>query len=224
MTSTSDNIFVKIDTREQDFERVKYIEDYLNSRGIKTVREVLPSGDYCAFIEGEEKPVVGFEFKTLPDFLGSMSRIKSQAIELSNYAQHSYILVDFELTDCILNSGLYNKSSLIGMMASLTAHCGCPLILAGVYFAEYMYRLILKHTDGKEVKDIYKPIRPLTLTKDWQINHIMALPNIGEKLAKRILEEFETPLAFYTSSDDALFKLKGLGQERVKLIKEILGR
>ncbi|MEM2907518.1 MAG: helix-hairpin-helix domain-containing protein, partial [Candidatus Odinarchaeota archaeon] len=51
---------------------------------------------------------------------------------------------------------------------------------------------------------------------------ISSLPQINRVLARRLLKSFKKPINVFNSSEDDLKKIEGIGEKKVKLIKEIL--
>lgn len=68
-----------------------------------------------------------------------------------------------------------------------------------------------------------KKIKKSNDLQKQQLSLLASLPGVGEKLATRMLKRFGTPLGALTSTQADLAKVEGLGSERAKKIKKMLG-
>jgi ERCC4-type nuclease len=58
--------------------------------------------------------------------------------------------------------------------------------------------------------------------KNRQLFILQSLPQVGPKLAKRLLTHFDSIEAVFTASEKELIKVEGIGQEKALKIREIL--
>ena len=67
-----------------------------------------------------------------------------------------------------------------------------------------------------------KKIKKSNDLQKQQLAMLCSLPNVGEKIAIRMLEKFGTPLEVLSASTADLSKINGLGNTRAKKIKKML--
>ena len=51
---------------------------------------------------------------------------------------------------------------------------------------------------------------------------LQSLPQVGPKLAKRLLDHFDNIQAIFTASAEELSKIEGIGQEKARKIRDVL--
>ncbi|MEC4726815.1 hypothetical protein HWQ46_14770 [Shewanella sp. D64] len=58
--------------------------------------------------------------------------------------------------------------------------------------------------------------------KNRQLFILQSLPQIGPKLAKRLLTHFDSLESIFTAPEEELIKVEGIGREKAQQIREIL--
>ena len=69
---------------------------------------------------------------------------------------------------------------------------------------------------------LLKKIKKSANLQHQQLSTIGSLPGVGEKLAVRMLERFQTPLGVFNATISDLAKVEGLGEARARKIKNML--
>lgn len=79
-------------------------------------------------------------------------------------------------------------------------------------------RQVRNHHDELCLRGGYRPRR----LRSRKLYFLQGLPGIGPVLAKRLLEHFGSPQIILNSSNEELSKVKGVGVDRVYVIREVL--
>lgn len=163
------------------------------------------------------------ERKTSSDFLSSVfdQRIFEQAKNLSEQFKTPVILIE--------GKGLYTKrdvhpNAVRGALSALAIDYKIPLIWSENEkdSAEIIY-WIAKREQIEENRRISIRGQKKTMTLQERQEYLVSgLPSINTKLSKRLLKHFKTPEKIFTSSNEELQKVKGIGEKLAKNIKKAL--
>jgi len=221
---------LKIDNREAPSNMLVRIRNYMNATkdrfSIKTLKyENLPSGDYVV------SNIVGVERKK-EDFISSLfdGILEKQLHELRSTYKHPYLFVEYASVDDMVAEFGVSDETITGAITSFHAHLHVPVILTGAYFVPFLFKIIEKHYDGRDVEyeESYSPIRKVATSKQFKVNAIESAYHglgISDTLAKRLLEEFKTPQAVFNATEEDLLKIKGIGEGKarkmVQMMKEL---
>lgn len=170
------------------------------------------------------KNKLGIEHKTAKDFIGSIKdeRLFQQAEELKENFTHAIILVSSTYEELLAAPRGMNPESLRGAVASLFTRRGVPVFFVGdeKEFARTAFRLWKKASKGGPID--YTPVRKSSTTKDSQKHLLRSLPEVGEKKADRLLEEYGSPLKAIRAYKRWEDEVHGFGEETTGKIKDVL--
>ena len=90
--------------------------------------------------------------------------------------------------------------------------------------ASHTAKLLVSLSSRKEsIKGpLLKKIKKSNDVQKQQLSVLSSLPGVGEKIAIRMLEKFDSPLKVFSASTKDLAKIPGLGESRAKKIKKML--
>ena len=177
-------------------EKKSGIPDLLKAIGINLEIKTLPIGDYIV------APETIIERKSVSDLISSIfdGRLFDQCNRLKEHFQFQIILVEGDVTK-------------IEQLADIpTAN------------ASHTAKLLVSMCSRKDVTKgpFIKKIKKSNDLQKQQLAMLCSLPNVGEKIAIRMLEKFGTPLEVLSASTADLSKINGLGNTRAKKIKKML--
>ncbi|QQX80013.1 multidrug MFS transporter [Shewanella sp. KX20019] len=162
------------------------------------------------------------ERKTLPDLVLSLcnGRLFSQISRLSDSSNNAALLIEGSSRD--IASYDITREALIGALCSISVNFNIPILrsLSQYESAKIIYfcatQLNCRETELK--LHGRKPKR----RKNRQLFILQSLPEIGPRLAKRLLSHFDSIEAVMTASTDELIKIEGIGLGKARKIREIL--
>ncbi len=206
---------LKIDIREQD----KYISELREKMPALGFEVEVGMYDVADYFCGNQ---VGVEHKTPEDFIGSVrGRLWQQAVELRENFNHAFIVVDGTMEDLLDLVPENQHNSIWAAVNSLNTRYRTPVLFCGKNnLATQLYWLLNKATDEKVID--YTPVRKQAPTKDLQVHLISALPGIGHEKAKRILEEYGSPLRAFNLLQEWSDSIEGVGKKTVEKIHTII--
>lgn len=208
---------LQVDIRE-DQKYIDKIREVMPKYDIEVKVAMYEVGDY--FIGN----LIGIEHKTADDFTSSLTsgRLFQQADELAQNFRIPLVLVDAQPEQVVYNHYNHqNPNSIWAGIASLHAHHNTPVIFCGPNnLVTMIIWYCLKAT--KESTQIYNPIRRDASNKERQLHLLSALPGVGEKRAKAILEIYKTPLNALVNHEFWKDNVKGVGDETSKRVERIL--
>lgn len=203
-----------IDDRE-DNERIELIKENFSSPITVTRLDV---GDIL--IKRENSPNIIFEVKTIQDFIGSCKnrRMKKEALQMKKYPYRYVIIYD---------DGKWNKKYVnqtvnekFGNLASININYKATVFWC-LNKKEFIacIKSIIRAVD----KDTEPVEPPLVRKKDTNemINVLIGLPDVGVKMARTLLDTFNTPGKVFKASDDELDSVRLLRQKSKDAIKRM---
>ncbi|HID90486.1 TPA: hypothetical protein EYP44_00820 [Candidatus Bathyarchaeota archaeon] len=206
-------IRVVIDKRE----RRSGIPEILRGLGFIVDFRLLDVGDYVV------SPECAVERKSAPDFIRSVfsGRIFDQARRLSSAFRFPLIVVEGDIEE----AGRGVRSAVYwGALTSLAFKYGCATFFtAGErQTAELIYTLARKGDLGRPAgpllrragrgKDLYKR----------QLSILCSIPEIGPKLADRLLRRFGSVKGVIMASEAELAAVRGLGRKKASAVVSVL--
>ena len=199
-------------------EKASGVPDVLNELGFRVEFAQLQVGDYVLSHR------TAIERKSLGDFVSSIydGRIFKQVSELSSKFPRPILLVEGNVADD--EKVAENPTIFYGVLASLITAYGVFTIFTDNYLNSALaIKLLMEHLADERGKGplITKPIKSQEPSLQ-QLYFISALPGIGMKLARRLLETFKTPKAILTASIPELAKVEGVGRAKAVKIKKVL--
>tara|TARA_B100000586_G_scaffold125519_1_gene90649 strand:- start:317 stop:1003 length:687 start_codon:yes stop_codon:yes gene_type:complete len=197
-------------------EKKSGIPDLLKAIGINLEIKTLPIGDYIV------APETIIERKSISDLISSIfdGRLFDQCNRLKEHFQFPIILVEGDVTK--IEQLVDNPLVFYGAMSSIVLDFKIPIIpTANV---SHTAKLLVSMCSRKYVAkgQFIKKIKKSNDLQKQQLAMLCSLPNVGEKIAIRMLEKFGTPLEVLGASTADLSKINGLGNTRAKKIKKML--
>ncbi|MEM4206900.1 MAG: ERCC4 domain-containing protein, partial [Nitrososphaerota archaeon] len=189
----------------------------LSEMGVEIIPEQLPAGDYMV------SENVSIERKTVSDFLQSLidKRLFEQIIKLKETYENPIMIIEGESLYGLRN---INQNAIRGALASIVVDYNLPLLwskdaeeTAKLIYAVFS-RCQMRHEQSFSLK---RGKLPATLS-EIQERLISSLPQINHVLARRLLQTFKKPINIFNSNEEDLKKVSGIGEKKVKLIKEVL--
>lgn len=163
---------------------------------------------------------IGIERKSVHDFVLSIPKVFSQVQELKDNFAIPYLLLEGDFSLLFGTRRQMSPQAINGALVSVKAHYDVNIMFTNqAMIIHTILAIFEKHTDGKAIP--YRPIRPKPSITDHQLHILTSLPRVGEKTARALLEEYETPVNAIRNIDD-WSKIKGITPPRARKIKEIL--
>ncbi len=208
------NIIIEIDYRE----RSSGIRDILcATEGIVVEEKRLIVGDYLI------NRHIAVERKTVKDFILSIidGRLFSQASRLKRHARVQFIII--EGTNLFHAGYAVDPQAIKGAVVSLSVSWQIPLIFSKSPQGTAEVLLMAGIHDGKYHDDIGKRIgrRPRRIEMR-KLYLLQGLPNIGPKIAKRMLEHFGSIEKVIVADEQELACVEGIGKKRAAMIRKII--
>jgi DNA excision repair protein ERCC-4 len=207
-----ENLRIVIDERE----RKSGIPDLLKAVGVKIEMKTLPVGDYIV------APETVVERKSISDLMSSIfdGRLFDQCSRLKEHFQFPVILMEGNVDE--IEEITENPLIFYGAISSIVIDFKIPVIPTPN--ATHTAKLLISMCSRKESTQgpFLKKIRKSNDLQKQQLLALCALPGVGEKTARRMLEKFGSPLKVFTASATDLAKVAGLGESKAAKIKKIL--
>ena len=207
-----EDLRIIIDERE----RKSGIPKLLKSIGVNVEIKTLPIGDYIV----SHETVV--ERKSINDLIASIfdGRLFDQCNRLKEHFQFPIILLEGNVDE--IESITENPLVFYGALSTIAIDYKIPIIPTPN--ASHTAKLLVSLSSRKEsIKGpLVKKIKKSNDVQKQQLSVLCSLPGVGEKIAIRMLEKFESPLKVLSASTKDLAKIPGLGESRAKKIKKML--
>ncbi len=166
---------------------------------------------------------VGVELKTSADFVDSL--IDGRLLEQLKTLKRSYErpLIIIQGTSDLYSMRNVHPNAIRGMLGTIAISYGIPILYAKDEkdSAALLLSIAKREQDG-EKKDFapHADRKPMTM-KEQQEYLVSALPSVGPNLAKELLKHFGTVQSVFTSTEEDLQKVAGVGEKIAKLIRDI---
>jgi len=166
--------------------------------------KTLPHGDYACSLG-----CCGFERKEGDFTLSNIHQIKTQLFELKKAFQSSYLVVCLEEKKW-LNDERYAEK--LGFLSRLAQIGFVPKWEPDhIRMFDWIYGVIKKNHDGKYVGDYeFSSVRRIK-NKDRSKHILLSLPNVGPKMAERILDLFGSVGEFVRAEPEKWMEIEGMG-------------
>ncbi|MEI6859613.1 MAG: ERCC4 domain-containing protein [Shewanella sp.] len=162
------------------------------------------------------------ERKTLPDLVLSLcnGRLFSQVAKLSGCSSNVALLIEGATRD--IASYDITREALIGALCSISLNFNMPILrsLSQTESAKILY-FCATQLHSRETGVVLNGRKPKR-NKNRQLFILQSLPEIGPKLAKRLINYFDNIEAVFTAPINELIKVEGVGLEKARRIREIL--
>jgi DNA excision repair protein ERCC-4 len=201
-----------------DREKAGGVPGELASLGLRVYFSALPVADYVV------SPEIAVERKTLPDLLASVydSRLFSQAARLAAAYPKPYLIVEGDSKE--LERLAKNVKAYYGAIANVTLAYGLRMVYTANQRETAMAIAgLLSHSRARPLTEppVRAPPRAGGAARQ-QESLVAALPGIGPKLARRLLQKYGTPRRVMRLTAGELSMTEGIGWKRAERIKEVL--
>lgn len=224
---TNSILHVSIDTKEKSF--VKKSQTFFKNKGIKYTKKSLEDGDLRLTLQGNKKFLV--ERKRYDDFAQSYitHHLQDQAIRM-NEAYDYYCCIIHGGMDDIYRASHYNPSlKRIKQGAITKMYEQMELIYKLPCFfvdndVQYFNKVVSLSDRIVKADGISIVKTNATIKEHPELSMLMVGSNIGEKTAKLLISEFESPQGVLNASREDLLQINGVGDvtvSEIKTLKEI---
>lgn len=217
-------LHVSIDSKEQKF--VKKSQAFFDKKGIKNTVKPLTEGDLRITLKGNKKFIV--ERKRYDDFASSYvtNHIQDQAIRMNEKYDYYCCIVHGSMSD-IYKAANYNpalkriKEPTIHKMhqkLELIYKLPCFFVEKDVQY----FTKIMELSDMIVKSDSINLVKTNATIKEYpELSFLMVGSSIGEKTARKLINEFESPQNVFNASRNELLKVDGVGDTTIAKIKEL---
>ena len=207
---------IYIDDREDD-KRIKKIQDYFPE--ICMVKR-LDVGDIIIQRGGGDD--IAIEVKTVNDFVNSIKnrRVQKEALQMKEKYPHSYIIIYGKYSKINNKYSKITKKQWWSNITSLTIRYHVP-----VFWVENINDFLLQieniiNTVNKETEPI-EPPNVRDKNSNPFVNVLIGISNLGPKMARKLLDNFQTPGGVFKATDEELNNIKGLRKDVKEEIKRM---
>lgn len=205
---------VVVDERE----RASGVPDELMKLNVRVYFNRLPVGDYVL------SPEIAVERKTVQDLVASIydSRVFQQAAAMAASFSKPYLLVEGDTKE--VASVVRNLKSYYGAIANITLVYGLRLMhTANSLETATAIAELLTHARAGPVSPVTRDSPPKSKSlSQQQVYLVSSLPNIGGRLAQRLLSKYGTPRRVMNLTSGELSMTPGIGWKRAERIKQLL--
>lgn len=191
------------------------IYEGLIRRGIPVERRKISPGDV---VVGD----IGIERKTIYDFFNSLirKRLFEQISRLSDAYQKAILVLEGDLGDIY---SYRNYRAFLGAMISTVVDFNVPILYSRdlhetIHIINSIWNTVIKEKRAVIIR--YKP--KFMDEEEMKLYIIQGLPNIGPKLAERLLMRFRTVRGVFTSTLADLKDVEGIGDKKARDIMRII--
>lgn len=220
-------LHVSIDSKEKSF--VKKSQAFFKNKGIKHTTKQLEDGDLRLTLQGNKKFIV--ERKRYDDFAQSYitHHLQDQAIRMNENYDYYCCIIHGGMDD-IYRAANFNPSlKRIKQNAIIKMYEQMELIYKLPCFfvdndAQYFNKVISLSDRIVKADSISIVKTNATIKEHPELSMLMVGSNIGEKTAKLLISEFESPQGVFNASREDLLKINGVGDvtvSEIKTLKEI---
>ncbi len=213
MDVVSEKVIIHVDHREKASKAIKVLLE----KGVKIELAQLEVADY---ILSED---VGVELKNIQDFVNSIvdGRLLGQIKDLKyNFKRPILILEGDEDIFSVRN---IHPNSIRGMLATIAVDFGIAIIPTRNYkeTAEMLYAIAKREQTERTHSFSPNPTKRGISLEEQQVHFVGGLPEIGEKLAKELLDVFGSPSNIVNASVDELKTVEKIGTIKAKKLREL---
>jgi len=199
-------------------EKASNVPDFLRELGAVVIFENLTVADYVI------SETIGIERKSVEDLVSSVfdKRFFDQLSRLSESYKEPYILIEGDLSQIRFITTKWKAVNSALVSAIIDYDLRVLFSLNKKDSAEVLYKLAEKISAKSNFRSINLHDKPkFENLKDIQLYVVESLPNVGEKLAKKLLEKFNTIENICKASISDLEKALG-SRKRAEEIYKVL--
>ncbi len=200
-------------------EKTSKVPVLLKELGVKVIFARLPVGDYSP------NPGILVERKTVRDFINSLKqkRFQKQLMELKTSGERALIIVE--------GKGLFSAmgmkpEAIMHSLAMITIGFGIPVIMTSNPLETAKFLKTIASRERIEIDEMrslfYK--RKAVSPSDEVLRVVEALPGIGPKRARILLNRFKTLKNLINAKPGELMEVEGFGKKRVEKFLEFIER
>ncbi len=178
--------------------------------------------DVADFLVSDDTAI---ERKSAKDFVDSIvdKRLFNQVKSLKNQFETPVIIIEGK--DLYSHRNVH-PNSIRGAMSSVAVDYQIPIIWSSGMdeTVEYLKSLARREQEERDkTVSVRGSVKPKT-EKDLQKYIVSGLPNVSEKLAKRLLDHFNTVKDVFNADKEELTEVEGIGDKKSERIFEIINR
>ncbi|MFO8051121.1 MAG: DEAD/DEAH box helicase [Thermoplasmatota archaeon] len=205
----SDELSIMVDQREMP----SSVVEELIREGVKVRAGPLDNGDYIL----SER--VAVERKTAQDLSDSLvdGRLFKQVKELRERYERPVVLVE---GDNIFEKRRISRNSLLGALSSINIDFNVPIMFTKdpKETAEYLIITARKEKDkGRSARSVVS-LKGDDL-RSIQLRTLSGLPGVSLSTAERLIDHFGNLEKVFTSKEEGLMEVEGIGKKKAKLIR-----
>jgi len=199
-------------------ERISGIPGFLRQEGIQVSFRQLSVGDYVL----SDRCAV--ERKSASDFVSSMfsGRLFDQVQRLSGAYELPLIIIEGSFFDSIQISG--KEKAIFGAIAKISVET--PTKFLFTESREKTATLLSTLANHEQIFHGWSPIvrrSPKQLTEDeMKLFIVTSLPNIGSKLANRLLRSFGSVKGIFNATSAELSRVEGIGRKKAHIVAKLI--
>jgi len=201
------------DYREKAIELLEYLS---TNNNVSLTRATLSLGDYL--LDNE----ILIERKSITDFVQSLcnGRLFSQMYRLtqSNYQ------VALLLEGCGSEIKKFNisREAVLGAIASISLIMEIPILRSANQIESAKILIYCAKQKREKNRLLTRAGRKPKRVKTQQLHLIQGLPNVGPKLAKRLLEYFGSIENIFNATELQLMDVEGVGKKKANKIRRLI--
>ncbi len=207
------DVFVMVDDREKS---LKIVKDLIE-KNIKVRLRRLEAGDFVLSAR------CAIEFKTVPDFVDSIidGRLLSQLLALKKIYDRPLLIVEGE--EDIYSQRNIHPNAIRGMLSTITVTMGIPVLYTkNPKDTSALLAVTARREQLEGMKNATLHAKKPFTTREQQEYVIAALPGLGPKLSKPLLERFGSIKNIMNASIAELQTVEKIGERKAKEIQRVL--
>ncbi|MFQ6060299.1 MAG: ERCC4 domain-containing protein [Thermoplasmata archaeon] len=198
-----------------DVHEPKRIVERLRELGAEVEIKRITPGDYV--IGG-----MGFERKTVRDFFSSLirKRLFDQVLRLKECYPLVGLVVEGDISQL---SEYQNPGAFWGAFLAITLDEGIPIFFASDYRQTAHFLYIAERRQRAGGSDYGLRHKPKLMTvEDQQLFFLEGFPNVGQKLARNLLEEFGSLRKVMNAREKDLLRVPMIGRKKARKMTALL--
>ena len=213
--NSDDKIIIYVDTREQSSGVVKE----LLGRDVDVKIKQLEVGDYVL----TDQIVV--ERKTVSDFLQSIvdGRLFAQLVSTASNYDKPLVIIEGNYDELFTERDMH-RNAILGALTSIATTYRVPVLFTAdaAETAEYLYVIAKREQLGKDSEIRLRVGRKGLTTGEQQQFIVESLPLVGPKMAKKLLEKFESIKGILEADIKKMQEVENMGPKKAKQIRDII--
>jgi len=201
-----------------EHERSSGVPSILSMMNVTVEYVKLDVGDYVVSSE------LAVERKALKDMVSSIydGRLFDQSSRLSSHYKKPILILEGDMRD--IPELVRNPKIIYGALTSIMLNYNITMLQtpSPAETALALYMLADHSAKERRAELVIQKVRKSQKPGLQQLYIVSALPGVGEKLAKRLLERFKTPRGVFQASIRDIARVQGVGRARALKIRSAL--